>query len=168
MPASEDDRNDRSRLTASNEERIYLIRAGGLFLDGPPALSLGFGGLAPFSESVGVGGLPLSQSEFRNFCEHIPRMRIDDLDAPYGEFVTVVATSVFPRGSSRTLTSSMQAASDLAASVFVVPVAPPLAPASVGQKKTFPAPVPPLAPLAPADASQKTLYPSPPSLRHPI
>ena len=105
---------------------------------------------------------------YRDFRENGPQMRIDDLDVPYGEFVARAPTSVFTRGSSRTLTSSMQAASDLAASVFVVPVAPPLAPASVGQKKTFPAPVPPLAPLAPADASQKTLYPSPPSLRHPI
>ena len=55
LPVSEDDRSGHSRLTPSYEERIYLIRAGGLFLDGPPALSLGLGGLAPCNQSVGLG-----------------------------------------------------------------------------------------------------------------
>ena len=36
LPASEDDRNGRSRLSPSDEERIYLIRADDLFLDVPP------------------------------------------------------------------------------------------------------------------------------------
>ena len=81
LPASENDRSGRSRLTPSDEERIYLIRFRGLALDGPPTLSLGLGGLAPSSQSVGLDGLPLAHCDFRNFCEHGPRMRIDDLDA---------------------------------------------------------------------------------------
>ena len=109
--------------------------------------SLGLGGLAPSSHSIGLGGFPLSQADFRDFREHGPRMRIDDLDAPYGEFVARAPTYVFSRGPSRTLTSSMQAASNLAASVLVVPVAPPLAPAGAYQKKYFsrtgPVPCPP-------------------------
>ena len=73
LPASEDDRSGHSRLTPSDEEHIYLIRAGGLLLDTPPDVSLGLGGLAPSSQSVGLGGLPLSQSDFRDFREHGPR-----------------------------------------------------------------------------------------------
>ena len=65
----------------SDEGRIYLLREVGLSLDYPPALSLGLGGLAPSSQSVGLDGLPLAHCDFRNFCEHGPRMRIDDLDA---------------------------------------------------------------------------------------
>ena len=120
LPASEDGRSGRSRLILSDKQRTYLIRAGGLFLDAPPALSLGLGGLAPSSQNVGLGDLPLlSQSDFHDFREHGPRLRIDDLDGPYGEFVARVPTSVLPRGSSRTLNSSMQATSDLAASVLL-------------------------------------------------
>ena len=33
LPASEDDRSGHSRLTPSDEERIYLIRTGGPLLD---------------------------------------------------------------------------------------------------------------------------------------
>ena len=166
-PASEDDCSGRSHLTPSDETRIYLIRAGGLFLNGVPDPSLGLRGLAPSSQSVGLGWLPLFQSDFCDFREHGPRMRIDDLDAPYGEIVARAPTSVFSRGSSRILTSSMQAASDLAASVFVMPVAPSLAPAGVGQKYIFLAPAQPLAPW-PVRAPVRTLSPSPPRLRHPI
>ena len=138
LPASEDDRSGRSRLTPFDEERIYLIRSGGFVLDGPPTLSPGLGGLAPSSHSIGLGGLPLSQADFRDFREHGSRMRIDDLDAPYGEFVALAPISVFPRGSSRTLTSSMHAASDPAGSVFVVPAVPPPASAGVGQNNVSP------------------------------
>ena len=133
LTASEDDHSGRSRLAPSDEERIYLIRSGGLALDGPPTLSPGLGGLAPSSHSIGLGGLPLSQADFRDFREHGPRMRIDDLDVPYGEFVARAPISVFRRVSSRTLTASMHAASDPSASVFVVPVVPPPASTGVGQ-----------------------------------
>ena len=79
LPVLEKGRSDRSRFNPSDEECIYIIHSGGLSLDGPPALGLGLGGLAPSNQSVGLGGLPLSQSDFRDFREHGPRMRIDDL-----------------------------------------------------------------------------------------
>ena len=65
LPASEDDRNGRSRISSSDEGRIYVIRARGLFLDAALDLSLGLSGLAPSSQSVGSGELPLSQSNSR-------------------------------------------------------------------------------------------------------
>lgn len=87
-------------------------------------------------------------------------MSIDDLDGSRGEFVARAPTSVFPLGSSRTLTSNMQAASDLAASVFVVPIAPPLAPVGVGQKNIS-APAQPPAPLVPAGTGQTSTFENP-------
>ena len=60
----------------------------------------------------------------------------------------------------------MQAASDLAASGFVVHAAPSLALAGVGQKNIFLAPAQPLAPLAPAGAGQKS-FPEPAQLQAP-
>ena len=70
LPASEDDRSGRSRITSSDEERIYHICVGGFFLDGSLALSLGLGGLSPSSKSVGLGGLPPFQSDFRDCRIH--------------------------------------------------------------------------------------------------
>ena len=55
----------------------------------------------------------------------------------------------------------MQAASNLAASVFVVPVAPPLAPAGADQKNIPPAPAQPLDPLASTDVGQQNTFPEP-------
>ena len=167
LPASEDDRSGHSRLTPSDEERIYRIRAGGLLHDGPLALSLGLGGLAPSIQSVGLGELPLSQSDFRDFREHGRRMRIDDLDAPYGDFVARAPTYVFSRGPSRTLTSSMlPATSPLPCSSCPLHL-PWLLPVPI-RKIFLPRPPSPLAPrLLPASV-RKTLSPSPPSLRLPI
>ena len=59
-------------------------------------------------------------------------MSIDDLDGSRGEFVARAPTSVFRRGCSWILTSSIHAASDLAASAFIAPLNFPwLLPASV-------------------------------------
>ena len=88
-------------------------------------------------------------------------MRSYDLDAPYGVFVARAPASVFPRGSRRTLTFSMQAASNRVASVFVVPAAPPLAPAVADQKTIFLATAQPLATLASAGIGQKNTFPEP-------
>ena len=44
------------------------------------------GGLAPSAPSSGLGGLTLSPHDFQVFHQHGPRMRVDDLDAPPGEF----------------------------------------------------------------------------------
>ena len=123
LPASEDDRCGLSRLTSFDEERIYLTHSGGLSLDGPPTLGLSLGGLAPSSQSIGLDGLgfgrpPLPQADFRDFCKDGQRLRSADLDTPHGEFIPRAPTSLFPWGSSWTLTSSLNSACDLAASVF--------------------------------------------------
>ena len=96
LPASEDDRSGRSRLTPSEEARFYLIRSGGLSLADPPRQRLGLGGLAPFNHSVGLGGFPLSRNNYHDFREHGPRIKIGDFKGPYGEFVARAPTSVFP------------------------------------------------------------------------
>ena len=67
----------------------------------------------------------------------------------------------FRRGYRQILASSMQAASDLAASVFVVSITPPLNPAGVREKHIFPAPAQPPARLAPAGTGQKHISPEP-------
>ena len=160
LPASENDRSGRSRLTPSEEERIYLIRSGGLLLDGPPTLSLGLGGLAPSSHSISLGGLPLPPSDFRDFREHGPRMRIDDLDAPQGEFVARANTSVFSRDASNNFATATRTDGQVAASVFAVPAAPPLAPLGLGQNIFFPEPIQalePQAPTAPATLASKSI-----------
>ena len=43
--------------------------------------------LAPSNPSSGLGGLTLSPHDFQDFRQHGPRMRVDDLDAPCGDFV---------------------------------------------------------------------------------
>ena len=55
----------------------------------------------------------------------------------------------------------MQAASNRVASVFVVPAAPPLAPAVADQKTIFLATAQPLATLASAGIGQKNTFPEP-------
>ena len=41
-----------------------------------------------------MGGFPFTSSDFRDFCAHGPRMRIDDLSAPSGRFVARVTAGV--------------------------------------------------------------------------
>ena len=143
---SEDDRSGHSRLTPSEEERISLIRSGGLSLDGPPPQSLGFGGLAPSSHSVGLGGLQLSRTDFSDYRKHGPRMRIEDLNAPDGEFVARAPTSVFPRRVNRTRTPGIHAISDFADPALAATAVPPTAPAGVSQNIIPPARAQPRAP----------------------
>ena len=52
LPASDDDRSGRSRVAPSDEERIYLIRPGSFFPDGPAVLTLGLGGRVSSSQIV--------------------------------------------------------------------------------------------------------------------
>ena len=103
--------------------------------------------LTPSSHSVGLGGLPLSRTDFRDFREHGPRMRIDDLNAPCGAFVARVPTSVFQRGFSRTLTPGIHAVRYSTAPVLATPTVPPTAPAGLGQNIISTAPAQPRAPL---------------------
>lgn len=158
LPSSENDHSGRNL----HQTCVYLIISGGLSLDAPPTLSLGYGWLAPSSQSVNLSELPVSQSDFRDFRSHGTRMRIedldrhDDLDAPYREFVARTATSVFLRGTSWPLASSIQSACNLTtSSVFVVSVAPLLALARVGQIHISRAPTQSLVPLVRAGVGQK-------------
>lgn len=41
------------------------------------------GDLAPSDPSSSLGGLPVSPHDFRGFGQHGPRIRVDDLDAPF-------------------------------------------------------------------------------------
>ena len=48
----------------------------------------------PRTESAVLGWLPFTSSDFRDFCVHGPRMRIDDLSALLGRFVALASASV--------------------------------------------------------------------------
>ena len=68
-------------------------------------------------------------------------MRISDFDALNVEKnVASATTSVFPIGPNRVVASSTQAVDGIAAPVFAVLVAPPLAPASINRTYIFPSP----------------------------
>ena len=54
-------------------------------------------GVTPSSKSVNLCGISLSQSDFRDFREHGPRVTIDDLGAPHGEFVARAPTCLSSR-----------------------------------------------------------------------
>ena len=98
LPATERDRSGPSSLTPSDEERVFLIRAPGLLLGGPSAMRVGLGRLAPSDPISGLGGLTRSPDDFRAFHQHGPRMRVDDLGAPSGEFVVRAPVHVASRG----------------------------------------------------------------------
>ena len=91
------DINGNSSLTSDEDVGVYLIRATGHVAPGQTTPGVGLGGLAPPSENVALGGLPLTSEHFADFRKHGPRMRIDDLDAPAGEFVARVLTVVKAR-----------------------------------------------------------------------
>ena len=61
-------------------------------------MRISLGGLAPSDSSSGLGGITLSPYDFQDFRQHGPRMRVDDLDAPSGEFVTRASLHVASRG----------------------------------------------------------------------
>ena len=52
------------------------------------------GGLVPRTESAVLGGLPFTSADYCDFRTHGPHVRIDDLSAPSGRFVTRVSASV--------------------------------------------------------------------------
>ena len=70
-------------------------------------------------------------------------MRIDDLNAPYGEFVARAPTSVFPRGVNRTRPLGIHAVCDFTDPAIAATAV--TAPAGVGQKSFFPEPSQPQA-----------------------
>ena len=124
LPATELDRGGPGSLTPSDEEHVFLIRSHGLLLGGPSAVRVGLDGLAPSDPSSGLGGLTLSPHDFQDFRKHGPRMRVDDLDAPSGEFVARAPLPVASRGPHWVFPVNACASDPVAASVFVAPAAP--------------------------------------------
>ena len=89
-PATEHDRTGPSSLIPPEDGGIFLIRACGLRTRASPIPRVGLSGLVPHPESAAWGGLPFASSDFRDFRTYGPRMRIDDLSARSGRFVTRV------------------------------------------------------------------------------
>ena len=112
------DINGNSSLTSPEDVGVYLIRATGHATPGQTTPGVGLGGLAPPSENAALGGLP--SDDFADFRKHGPRMRIDDLDDPAGEFVARVFPYVNARGPLRHLADD-RALSCTEHSVFAVP-----------------------------------------------
>lgn len=114
------DINGNSGLTSDEDVGVYLIRATGHAAPGQTTPGVGLGGLAPPSENAALGGLPLTSEHFADFRKHRPRMRIDDLDAPVGEFVARVFPAVNKRGLLRHLADA-RAMTCIDPSVLAVP-----------------------------------------------
>ena len=92
--ATEHDRSGSSILTSVGDGGISLIRACGVCARSTPTPGDGLGKLVPCPENAVFGGLPFASSDFRDFCAHGPRTRIDDLSVPSGRFVTRVSAAV--------------------------------------------------------------------------
>jgi len=121
LPATENDRSGPCSLTPPDDERVFLIRSYGLLTGGPHAMRVGLGGLAPSDPSSGLGGLPLSPQDFHDFRQHGPRMRVDDLDAPSGEFVARAPLHVIQQGSDWVFPANTCASDSFAASCLLHP-----------------------------------------------
>ena len=93
-PATEHDRTGPSSLIPPEDGGIFLIRACGLRIRASPIPGVGLCGLVPHPESAVLGGLAFASSNFRDFCTHGPRIRIDDLSAPSGRFVARITAAV--------------------------------------------------------------------------
>ena len=122
LPATELDLSGPSSLNPSDEERVFLIRSHGLLLGAPCAMCVALGWLAPSDPSPGLDGLTLSG--FPDFRQHGPRKRVDNLDAPSGEFVARAPLHVASRGANWVLPVNARTSGSLAASVFTVPATP--------------------------------------------
>ena len=72
----------------------FLIRACGLRIRSSPIPGVGLSGLVPRPESAVLGGLLFASSDFCDFRARGPCMKIDDLSAPTGRFVTRVSAAV--------------------------------------------------------------------------
>lgn len=105
------------------EKRVSLIQWHGLRLGGPSAVRVSMGGPTSSDPSSTLDRLPLSSHHFQDFCQHSPRMGVDDLDAPPGQFVARAPLDVAWRGPTDFPVEAC-ASDSLAASVFGVPAAP--------------------------------------------
>ena len=92
----------------------------------------GLGGLEPSNPSSILGGLPLSPHDFHDFRSHGPRMSVDDLDTPLGEFGACTPFNVTPLGYNSSPSASTWADNHFVASVFAVSVEPSPTPARDG------------------------------------
>ena len=92
--STEHDRSGSSSLTPVDDDAIFLIRACGLHTPFSPTRGVGLSGLVPRLENAVSGGLPSTSSEFSDFRARGPRMRTDDLSAPFGRFVALAPAAV--------------------------------------------------------------------------
>ena len=87
-------------------------------------MRVGLGGLALSDPSSGLGGLTLSPHDFQDVRKHEPRMRVDDVDAPSGEFVARAPCHVESRGTYWVFLVNACASDPVVASVFATTTAP--------------------------------------------
>ena len=124
MSATGLDGSGPSSLALSDEERVFLVRSHDLLRGGPAAVRVGLGGLAPSGPRSCLSGLTLSPDNFQDFRPHGPRMKVDDLDAPSGEFVARDPLHITSRGANRGFSVNACTSDSLAAPVFTVPATP--------------------------------------------
>ena len=86
LPATEEDRSGHARLTYPDEVASYTIRATASLPSGPTPAGVGLGELMPPDHANTLGGLPLTEDDFSDFRRHGPRMKLDNLAAPSGDF----------------------------------------------------------------------------------
>ena len=141
QPATEHDRSGSSRLTPVDDEAIYLARACGLLAPSTSVPDIGLIGLVPQSDSAVLGGFPLTSADFRDFCAHGLRMRIDDLCAPTGRSVARVSAFVGTGDDRLGRAPFWPAAADTFTPVFMV------------LSGATPPDLPPRAPTPPSEAS---------------
>lgn len=125
LPATERDRTGRSRLTPSDEQRVFLIRSHDLLLGGPFAMNVGLGWLAPSDTEFRLRRAPaLPTLFFYDFRKHGSRMRVDDLDSSSGEFAACAPPHFTPQGTNWTFLFNTWASDSIGAPVLAVLVAP--------------------------------------------
>ena len=97
-PARELERSSSRCLAPSVEEHVFTIRSHGVILGGPSVVHASLCGQALSAPSSGLGELPFSLHDFRDFGQHGPRKRDGSLDAPSGEYLTISPPHVASRG----------------------------------------------------------------------
>ena len=120
-PATEHDRSGSSNLNPVEDGGIFLIQACGLRTRSSPTPGVDSSGLVPRNESSVLGELPFTTSDYRDFRARGPCIRIDDLYAPSGRFVSRVSASVATVDRRPGLRVFSPTANPAFASVFVVP-----------------------------------------------
>ena len=95
LPPTEEDLTGHSRLSYPDEVASYTIRASASLDAGPTPAGVGLGGLLPPNRANTLGGLPLTDEDFSDFRRHGPRIKLDTLPTPSGEFERRATTSKF-------------------------------------------------------------------------